>query len=236
MSMPKKFLKFLCLCGLAIFPASANPARADIVTVLFTGFLSPVAGSGMEALNLSLKDRFASNLPAVTYSGQAFEYTQREEAMEFINSFDNIEKLFLIGHSFGASSAIQLAGIFLAPENISVDLTFQIESVDNPLGSPPGNVLPANVHAGYNYYQISTGLFEPQGETFVQGATNINTEVFFNDPTITHTSIDDDVRLHAQIFSNMQLVVVPEPASLMWITTVFFAMLLIGRRPERRST
>ena len=87
---------------------------------------------------------------------------------------------------------------FLAPDGVDVDLTVQIDSVSN---FDPGsnNQLPFNVDVGFNYYQDSTGFLEPQGVDVVQGATNINTEVLFNDTSITHTSIDNDPRLHAVI-------------------------------------
>ena len=189
----------------------------------------------MEALNFDLSDRFASDRPTLVYSsGQAFQNTEREDALDYINSIQTIDYLIVIGHSFGGNSAIQLAENFLAPINIDVDLTFQIDSVDNPYGSPSDDALPDNVSAGYNYYQISTGIFEPQGETFVQGATNINTEVYFNDTTITHNSIDDDVRLHNQIFNDMKLVVVPEPASSVWMAAILFSIGCVVRRPDRR--
>ena len=235
MNLLKKYLSFVCLIGVTLVPLTAQPAHADIVTVLFTGFLSPVAGSGMEALNFELSDRFESSELQLDYSGQAFQYTQREDALDYISGIDNIDYLILIGHSFGGSSAIQLAENFLAPNGINVDLTFQIDSVDNPYGAPSDNALPDNVNAGYNYYQISTGFFEPQGETFVEGATNINTEVFFNDTTITHTNIDDDIRLHNQIYNDMRLVVVPEPNSMALMGTIFFSIGYTIRRPARRA-
>ncbi len=167
----------------------------------------------MEELHNTLTQRFADELPGWTYSGQGFEYTQRQQAYDYIKTFSNIEALFVIGHSFGGNSALQLAENFLAPDGIHVDLTFQIDSVDNFQGSPPDNALPANVLGGYNYYQISTGLLEPQGEQFVAGAININTEVLFGDTSITHTSIDNDPRLHNEIFNNIRAVV-PEPSTM----------------------
>lgn len=188
----------------------------------------------MEALNFELSDRFESSELQLDYSGQAFQYTEREDALDYINGIDNIDYLILIGHSFGGSSAIQLAENFLAPNGINVDLTFQIDSVDNPYGAPSDNALPNNVNAGYNYYQISTGFFEPQGETFVEGATNINTEIYFNDTSITHTNIDDDIRLHNQIYNDMRLVVVPEPNSMALMLTIFFSIGYTIRRPTRR--
>ena len=84
-----------------------------------------------------------------------------------------------------------------------VILTIQLDSVAH-LGSGANDQLPTNVDVGFNYYQISTGgIFEPQGEDVVQGATNINVEVLLSDTSITHTSIDNDPRLHAIIGQNI---------------------------------
>jgi len=84
------------------------------------------------------------------------------------------------------------------------NLSLQLDSVTN-LGSGGNDQLPTNVDVGINYYQKSTGFFEPQGEDVVQGATNINVEVLFDDMSITHTSIDNDPRLHALIGQNILL-------------------------------
>ncbi len=50
----------------------------------------------------------------------------------------------------------------------------------------------ANVVQGLNYHQVSTGLFEPQGESTVAGATNVYVEQDYgvSDADITHTEID----------------------------------------------
>ena len=228
----KNIFSSVLLSGILLCTA-ANSTRADIVTVLFTGFFTQVPGSGMEALNMHLRDRFDSTMPSVIYSGRAFEYDERELALEFINSIDQVDKLYLIGHSFGGSSALQLAENFLAPTNVRVDLTFQIDSVDNPLGGPPDNILPSNVDAGFNYYQRSTGIIEPQGEMFVEGAQNFNVEVLFDDTTITHTSIDNDIRLHERIFNDITLELVPEPKSVPFLLAGFSTLLLARHRRDR---
>ena len=167
--------------------------------VLFTGFLAgPGPGTGMDFLNESLA---AAGIP--DYLGQVFEWDEHQAAFDWVEQYSGDRAtLVLIGHSFGGNSALQLAGEYLKPIGAGVDLTIQIDPVRN-IYSGANDILPTNVDVGFNYYQISTSFFEPQGEDFVQGATNINTEVFFNDTTITHTSIDDDPRLFALITQNI---------------------------------
>lgn len=136
------------------------------------------------------------------YLGRVFEWTQHTEAATWVGQHAAARgTLVLVGHSFGGSSALQLAQNYLLP--LTVDLTVQIDSVRNLLPGANNNVLPSNVEAGFNYYQISTGFFEPQGEDYVERATNINVEVLFDDTSITHTSIDNDPRLYAQIAENI---------------------------------
>lgn len=167
--------------------------------VLFTGFLAgPGPGTGMDFLNESLA---AAGIP--DYLGQVFEWDEHQAAFDWVEQYTGDRAtLVLIGHSFGGNSALQLAGEFLKPIGVGVDLTIQIDPVRN-IYSGANDVLPTNVDGGFNYYQISTSFFEPQGEDFVQGATNINTEILYNDTTITHTSIDDDPRLFASITQNI---------------------------------
>jgi hypothetical protein len=137
------------------------------------------------------------------YLGQVFEWSEQDEAADWI--FANASEratLVLIGHSFGGHSALQVANNNLKPVGIGVDLTIQIDSVANFDGGI-NNVLPTNVDVGFNYFQISTGFFEPQGVHVVTGATNFNTEVLFGDTSITHTSIDNDARLYTRITQNI---------------------------------
>ncbi len=187
----------LCVIGLTSFGASATFALTNQV-VLFTGFLAG-SNAGMDYLNAHLASAGIPN-----YLGQVFEWSEQDEAADWI--FANASEratLVLIGHSFGGHSALQVANNELKPVGIGVDLTIQIDSVANFDGGV-NNVLPTNVDQGFNYFQISTGgFFEPQGVHVVTGATNINTEVLFGDTSITHTSIDNDVRLYARITQNI---------------------------------
>ncbi len=152
----------------------------------------------MDLLNESL----ATAIP--DYLGQVFEWDEHQEAFDWVEQHTGDRTtLVLIGHSFGGSSTLQLANDYLKPINLDVDLTIQIDPVQNFIPGARNDVLPTNVDVGFNYYQISTGFFEPQGEDFVQAAININTEVLLNDTSITHTSIDDDQRLFALITQNI---------------------------------
>ena len=172
------------------------PALAGTTQVaMFAGFGSiPGSGTGMDILNAEL-----ATLGIPNYAGQVFSWWNQQDAFDWLEQFeDERSTLVIVGHSFGGNGALQLAGEYLLPVGIDVDLTVQIDSVSN---SNPGSNshLPANVDVGYNYYQNSTGFFEPQGEDFVSGAMNFNTESLFNDASITHNSLDNDPRLHALI-------------------------------------
>jgi pimeloyl-ACP methyl ester carboxylesterase len=186
----------LCVIGLTAVSPSAAFALTNQV-VLFTGFLAG-SNAGMDYLNVHLASAGIPN-----YVGQVFEWSEQGEAADWIlaNASERAT-LVLIGHSFGGHSALQVANNNLKPEGIGVDLTIQIDSVANFDGGI-NNVLPTNVDVGFNYFQISTGFFEPQGVHVVTGATNINTEVLFGDTSITHTSIDNDTRLYARITQNI---------------------------------
>jgi pimeloyl-ACP methyl ester carboxylesterase len=188
-------MTYLLLAALSTVPSIA----ATTQVALFTGFGSGSGlNTGMGRLNTHLA---AAGIP--DYVGQVFEWTQHDAALDWVNLHAASRgTLVLIGHSFGGNSALQLADDFLSPLDVTVDLTVQIDPVKNFIAGA-NDMLPGNVEVGFNYYQISTGFFEPQGEDFVSGATNINVEVLFNDANITHTSIDDDSRLFARITANI---------------------------------
>jgi len=174
-----------------------QPAAATTQVALFLGFgSSPGSGTGMNELDDTLAAP-ASGIPG--YAGMVFEWGDKQEAFDWIEQQSDRTTLVLIGHSFGANSALQLANNFLIPAGIDVDLTVQIDSVENFDGGW-NDQLPTNVDVGFNYYQ--KGGF-PQGERNVVGATNIDAEIEFNDTGITHTSIDNDDRLHEAIVQHI---------------------------------
>ena len=215
---------FSRLLVIGLLMGHSGLAQGNIVTVLFSGFNADNP-SGMDFMNDTLASNFANDFPSQTYSGQVFGYNQQSEALNFINSHNQVDELFLVGHSWGGNALVQLATNLLLPAGITVDATFQIDSVDIFLGGLGDNLLPPNVTQGFNFYQIATGFLEPEGERDVTGALNINAELFFNDPTISHTSIDNDTRLHELYYANMRTIVlnrtslvtttpIPEPMSL----------------------
>ena len=197
-------------------PGTAHASR--LVVVLFTGFSASSGNTGMETLNTELQARFGGN-PAMPFSSMVFGHTQQQAAFNFINGFDDVCCIVLIGHSLGGDSVIELAADFLAPRRVG--LTIQIESIG--VGD---EVLPANVNRGINYYQVSTGLLEPQGAMNVVGAANINVEVLFDDTSITHTSIDDDPRLHERILEDIRLKNIPTLSE--WAAIAMGLLLLTG--------
>lgn len=189
---------FQAMLAMLLLVASALPCSAGMTQVVFfTGFLAgPGPDTGMDLLNTRLA---AAGIP--DYLGEVFEWSEHAAAFDWVEQHAaNRGTLVFVGHSFGGNSALQLADNYLNP--VTVDLTIQIDPVKNFI-SGANDVLPPNVEVGFNYYQISTGIFEPQGEDFVAGAANFNVEVLFGDTTITHTSIDDDARLHALIAENI---------------------------------
>jgi len=200
------------LLASAILSLSAVSTYADNITiVLFTGFSASSDVAGMDRLNTTLQAAFAST----GVNSQVFGHTQQQAAFEFVNLHrQDTCCLIVIGHSLGGDSVIELANDFLNPAGITVNLSIQIDSVG--VGD---EVLPANIMMGINYFQISTGLFEPQGAMFVAGATNINVETLFGDASITHTSIDDDARLHSRIVSDVANKCVPEPTTMLLLGT-----------------
>lgn len=175
------------LLAIAAALACAFPASADrSVAVFFRGFLaSPPAG--MDHLEAHLAAAFGGE-PSQPFSSQVFAWTEQQEAFDFIAGFSDVGCLILVGHSFGANSAIELVTEFLAPAGIHVNLLITLDSV-----GANDDELPGNVDQGFNYWQVSTNLFEPQGTSNVQGSLNENVEDLYgvDPPDITHTEIDD---------------------------------------------
>ena len=187
-SAPLLLVLMLLFVPLAGVDGCRQAAAGTTQVVLFLGLgSSPNTETGLDILNTTLS---VAGIP--NYEGMVYRWGDKEDAFDWILQRDDLSTLVLIGHSFGANSALQLSNNFLLGEGIEVDLTVQIDSVEN-FDRGWNDQLPANVEVGFNYYQ--KGGF-PQGERDVQGATNIDAEELFNDSSITHTSIDNDSRLH----------------------------------------
>ena len=190
------------LFAILSFLLTTSPAHATrIVTALFEGFpLEGSADTGLDMLNTKLE---TTNF-GVPSTSRVFGFFEQRAAFDYIRQHNDLSTLVLIGHSLGGDSVIELADTLLRPAGASVDLAIQIDSVG--IGD---EVLSQNVARGINYFQRSTGFFEPQGATFVRGSENLNVELLFNDPTITHTSIDNDFRLHDVIVQNIRNALAP---------------------------
>jgi hypothetical protein len=175
----------LLLVAVVLFSASTAQA-GRCVGVFFRGFNAPVGTSGMDNLEAHLVAAFGGN-PVQPFSTAVFNWTDQQQAFDFIGDFTDVDCLVLAGHSFGANSAIELTTNFLEPAGIPVDLLVQFDSV-----GANDDVLPAGVALGFNYHQVSTGIFEPQGESNVQDSTNVYVEDDYSvsDSDITHTQID----------------------------------------------
>lgn len=171
----------------AVFATAPQVAAADrTVAVFFRGFGATPGSAGMDLLAADLASSFGGD-PTRPYSSEVFAWTEQQEAFDFIDGFTDIGCVILVGHSFGANSAIELVTDFLTPSGIHVDLLIQFDSV-----GASDDVLPAEVGQGLNFHQISTGLFEPQGTSNVVGSMNEQVEASYGvaNSDITHTSID----------------------------------------------
>ena len=187
-SISQRSALFVLVAAL-LFAPEVSQAGQDgrCVAVFFRGFGAAVGSSGMDNLEAHLVAAFGGD-PTRPFSSAVFNWTEQQQAFDFIDSFSDVGCLTIAGHSFGANSAIELVTDFLMPAGIPVDLLVQFDSVGTN-----DDVLPDGVAEGYNYHQVSTGgFFEPQGEMDVEGSTNIYVEEEYGvpDSAITHTEID----------------------------------------------
>ena len=177
-------LALAIVAGIVGVPQAALAERT--VVVLLRGFNASQGDSGMDRLAASLEAAFGGD-PARPFSSQVFNYNELQDAFDFVDGFSDVGCLIVGGHSFGGDASIELVTDFLTPAGIMVDLLVQFDSVG--IGD---EVLPEEVGLGLNYYQESTGFFEPQGERNVVGSINTYVEQFYGvtDFDITHTTID----------------------------------------------
>lgn len=177
----------LLLAIAAALVAAPEVAVAErTVVVLLRGFNASQGDSGMDRLAASLEVAFGGD-PSSPFAGQVYNYNELQAAFDFIDGFSDIGCLIVGGHSFGGATSIDLVTDFLTPAGITVDLLIQFDSVG--LGDQEK---PSEVGLGINYYQESTGFFEPQGKRNVAGSINTYVEELYGvgDSDITHTTID----------------------------------------------
>ncbi|NEP17849.1 MAG: hypothetical protein F6J97_13250 [Leptolyngbya sp. SIO4C1] len=145
-----------------------------------------------------------------------FREVGSDRGLAYINQFEDVGAVGLVGYSGGGVSAIQTAKGLQRP----VDLLVQIDSYDPLTGNgDEDEVLPGNVKRGINYYQqrnrfnffrADFDLFDLQGAKSVQGSQNINAEDAFRDRGITHRNIDDNPQLQARIVENVAALVLKD--------------------------
>jgi hypothetical protein len=170
----------------------------------------------MDELDLRLEEIFGTNIHS-----EVFGHTQGAAALRFVDKYsDDRCCLVVIGHSFGGDAVIEFTKDYLDPR--FVNLTVQIDTVGFN-----DDVIPHNVGAAYNYFQISA--IPPTGETNVHGAININVEDLFPGTNFTHTSIDDDPRLHDLIAKNVAEAC-PEPSTTISLTIGVIGLFWYRRR------
>lgn len=174
-----------------------QPDRA--VVVLFRGlqgvssglqaFSSGADPAGMDHLHEDLLASFTVD-SGRRFSSRVFAHDEGDDALDFVDDFSDIGCLVLIGHSFGADEAIELAGDQrLVP---AVDLLVQIDS--RGVGN---SVLPAGVRRGFHYFQVDTievvGMTLEFRATPVRRSRNIPVEFVYgvSPSDIIHTNIDD---------------------------------------------
>lgn len=184
---------------------------------------SDTESTGIDAIEAQLAaafpDYFLDAQVFSSFQGDIFNFQEvgSQQAKNYINQFDDVGGLAAVGYSAGGLSAIRLAQSF-APQRF--DLVEQIDSYDPLSGSSPEDeILPGNVDQGINYYQNRNrfNTFEPdwdptdlQGAQVVQGSENIDAEVRFNDPSLTHRTIDDNPALQAQILQDIETYVLQD--------------------------
>lgn len=215
---PPAYLRQICvftvtpLILVAVLSKTAVAATLNrSVVVFFTGFgEDPTrAETGLNQLNAKLQEKFGS-APERPFNTALFTYAQPLEAFSYIQSFNDIGSLGFIGYSLGGNSAVGLASSLL--QSTPIDLLVQVDSVGFL-----DDAKPANVSRGVNYYQSNPSS---PGSSFlgrlqeaaitnlvqknVESAKNINVETLFNDQTITHLNIDNNVRLHELIAINVE--------------------------------
>ncbi|MEO0480486.1 MAG: hypothetical protein AAF196_13470 [Planctomycetota bacterium] len=208
----------LSVCAVLSLLSLRAPLRAqqgggpapNLVVVLMTGFL-PGSNPGLAILNTRLQTAFGSQSG---FASQVFTFNDLSGAANFVQANGGSSaQVVLVGHSFGAEGTFLLTENLLEPAGVSPVLCIPLDFVSqsNPLGmSTP--TAPTSIAQVLSYHQISTGLFEPEGSTQINGADrNINVEVLFDDTSVTHTSIDCDERVQQTILNRIRELVTPNP-------------------------
>jgi len=173
-------------------------SKEKVKVVYFTGFSGKISESsdnvaGMKELDNYLEDSFAKN-SNIQYDGQVYSHLEVNKAVKDIQCSD-YDKLVVVGHSFGADSAVEFAEKY----EEKVDFLVQVDSV----GIGDGK-LPDNVNSGVNYFQKGDKDWLVQGK--VEGSLNVNLEQKYG-VELSHTEIDNYEKLHEEIGDRIERLV-----------------------------
>jgi hypothetical protein len=171
--------------GMLISPAQARGAPHII---LLKG-LADIFSNGLDALAVELRQRGVTARVASHASG----YSLANELTQEYAAGDR-GPIILVGHSFGADSAVEIAKQ-LDKSKIPVALLVTY-------GPTLSNAVPGNVARAFNYFQASSvwrgRLLRSPG--FRGTLVNVDLD---NAPDVNHFNIDKIGRLHAQTISRI---------------------------------
>lgn len=122
-------------------------------------------------------------------------FTRWRSVSKKIQANHGRSKVVLIGHSWGAAGAVQLAKD-LFKKNIPVDLLVTIDTV-SVAGISKASAIPANVRVNYNFYQTSDLFFHAHQKNQRQGTTDLagihNVKILLGLTYSPHLKIDNKV-------------------------------------------
>lgn len=215
-----RYFLLIALISIVLPSAHATPVVIEFFkgggASITSNDFDPTYHSGLNKLNTEIRDQFVGH----DFYTRVFEASQTDEAINYTNSFGADANVFLIGHSLGGYSALQVAENFNGERNIQslvqldpfrcllgactvqgmTDIISNWFLGDDQIVYSHGTqTVPPNVTNAVNYYQITTSPDLLQGDTDVQNSININAETLLNSNLITHTNIDDNTSLWEKI-------------------------------------
>jgi hypothetical protein len=164
--------------------AAQAGAEAPAMVIGFTGGF--VRRNDMVHGPVQLAERLRNDLPAGTYVGVFDNWHGEQAHTEILRRLDaghagrpspaekQNARIILYGHSWGATQAIVLARE-LQRDGVPVLLAVQVDSVAKP--GQNDFLIPANVSAAVNFYQI-TGMLHGQAE--IRAADPARTQILGN--------------------------------------------------------
>lgn len=175
---------------------------------------------GINGLNTDIRNRLVGE----NYYSRVFDWGNVQEAVNYFQLF-NSSTNYLIGYSRGGYQSLRVANE-LDQEGIPIHRLIQLDPVrcggtgnyeadsastclldfvaggfdfDAIVSSGP-QIVPSNVISATNYFQTGGGI---SGESNVTGAININVNTLLGDPSVNHSTIDDDAQLRRLILNDV---------------------------------